>query len=188
MTRSPSKEEETRTGDTSFLFGLQRSYTCLLSLSPSSLSLVPTRLCLHLSDPLRRPSAESLPADLDSGMNYGKAYQHTLVPVSFCQSTSVCIIRGPPMASPRQQIPPILPREELQGSRSMQNHRLPTLTRITVNPTSATQRVSASANPSWHASVDDFCIIRGPPQASPRQYTHQIHPRRSIKCSEGLAE
>ena len=72
--------------------------------------------------------------DLDSDMNYGNP---TSTPYSlsvFLAIHHVCIIRGPPLASPRQQIPPILPRKELQGSKSMQVHRLPTSLSLSLIP------------------------------------------------------
>jgi hypothetical protein len=42
----------------------------------------------------------------------------------------------------------------------------------------APQRVSASANASWHVCIHDVCIIRGPRPASHAQYMPQIHTRR----------
>ena len=83
--------------DTFFpLFRLQRF--CLL-LSPSLLSLVQTHLCLHLSNPLR-PSSTTLITGHPTSTPYSISV--------FLAIHHVCIIRGPPLASPRQQIPPIL--------------------------------------------------------------------------------
>ena len=55
-----------------------------------------------------------------------------------------------------------------------------------MNLTSTPQRVSGSAIPSCHACIDDFCIIRGPPQASHRQYMPQIHPQRIVRFDKSL--
>ena len=148
-----------------FLHGLLCVQRCWGPLSlfhpnPSSLYVTPLRRFMKS----KRNSFESV--TLKSTL--GKSLWTRLVcRVSFCQSTiRVCIIWGPPLVSPRQHMPPILPWNELQGINSMQIHRLPgqlpTLTWITVNSTSTPQRESTSANPSCHVCNDDLCIIRRP--------------------------
>ena len=72
--------------------------------------------------------------------------------------------------------PPNPPSERATGQQEYADSSTADLGMTHGEPYQHTQRVSGSAIPSCHACIDDFCIIRGPPQASHRQTVYAPNP------------